>query len=321
MNRQQQLAAARREFAMLVAANPGAGPRKLSRLSGLPYTTTHDWLRREVPAAPPRAPEGARFYVHTDKRTQEPRMLLDVQGGDVVVFSDAHFWPGVRTAAFRAVLQLIRDLRPRAVIANGDVFDGVSISRWPRIGWESRPTVAEELRACVDRMGEIEDVAGRAKLLWTLGNHDQRYNSALSAKSPEFEGIQGFSLADHFPAWKLGWGVWINDDAVVKHRWRGGVHAARNNALNSGRTIITGHLHSLKVTPVTDYNGTRYGVDTGTLADPLGPQFENYTETGPTDWRSGFAVLTYHKGRLLWPQIAHAVSDTEVEFGREVIRV
>ena len=37
----------------------------------------------------------------------------------------------------------------------------------------------------------------------------------------------------------------------------------------SGRTIITGHLHAQGIRPHSDYNGTRWGVDAGTMADPL----------------------------------------------------
>jgi hypothetical protein len=72
---------------------------------------------------------------------------------------------------------------------------------------------------------------------------------------------------------------------------------------------------------MTDYNGTRWGVDTGTMADPRGPQFIDYLEDNVTDWRSGFAVLTFFKGRLLWPEVVHVTGEDEVEFRGKVIRV
>ena len=84
---------------------------------------------------------------------------------------------------------------------------------------------------------------------------------------------------------------------------------------------MTGHLHSLKVTPLSDYNGTRFGVDTGTLADPYGPQFTDYTEDNPTDWRSGFVVLTFRDSRLLWPEVVHVVAEGLAEFRGELLSV
>ena len=77
--------------------------------------------------------------------------------------------------------------------------------------------------------------------------------------------------------------------------------------------MVTGHLHSLKVTPFDDYNGIRYGVDTGCLADTDGKQFMDYTEDNPKNWRSGFAVLTIRNGNLMWPEVVH-VSKEGVEF-------
>jgi hypothetical protein len=65
----------------------------------------------------------------------------------------------------------------------------------------------------------------------------------------------------------------------------------------------------LQVTAVSDLGGTRYGVDTGTLADPYGPQF-SYCEGAPRDHRSGWAFLTYQGGNLLWPELCLADDTT-----------
>ena len=250
---------------------------------------------------------------------------LGILNGTVIVFSDAHFWPGIHTTAYRGLLWAIKELQPKAVIANGDIFDGAGISRHPRIGWAKAPTVMQELKACTLAMGEIEEAAKKArhnvKLIWPLGNHDARFETFLAANAPQYEHVKGFSLRDHFPDWEPCWSVWLNDSTVVKHRFKGGIHATHNNTMWSGKNIITGHLHSLKVTPFTDYNGVRYGIDTGTLAEPYGPQFEDYTEQGPLNWRSGFAVLTFSNGKLLLPELATTHGPDSIEFRGRVIDV
>jgi hypothetical protein len=267
----------------------------------------------------------AKQFNHRQTAHQHAQKLdLGILNGTIVVFSDAHFWPGIRTTAYKGLLHFIAKLKPQAVINNGDAFDGASISRFPRIGWDSTPTIIEELKACDAALGEIEEAAKKARhnawLVWCLGNHDARFENRLAANAPQYEHVHGFSLKDHFPAWKPCWAVW-NGDTVIKHRYKGGVHATHNNTVNSGVNIVTGHLHSLKVSPFDDYNGTRYGIDTGTLADPSGPQFENYLEAGPTNWRSGFVVLTFKDGRLLWPEVVKVYEDNLVEFRGEVIDV
>ena len=253
------------------------------------------------------------------------RKMLGIENGTVIVFSDAHFWPGIHTTAFKGLIWAIKEFQPKAIIANGDVFDGASISRYPRIGWDSTPSVIQELKACEIALGEIEDTANKARrntqLIWTLGNHDARFENRLAANAPQYEFVKGFSLKDHFSAWHPCWSCWPTEQVAVKHRWKGGVHATHNNTVNAGVSVVTGHLHSLKVTPFADYNGNRFGVDTGTLAEPSGPQFENYLEDSPTNWRSGFAILTFHNGRLMWPELVHKWAEGQIEFRGKVYDV
>jgi hypothetical protein len=248
------------------------------------------------------------------------RISADVQDGVVLVASDAHYLKDERTVSHRALVKLCGELKPRIVVMNGDILDGGIISRWPRIGWENRATVKSELETVTARLSEISDAARGAKLVWPLGNHDARFELRLAANVPEYEGVGGFTLKEHFPEWIPCWSLWVNDEVVVKHRFKSGIHAVHNNTMWAGKTILTGHLHSLKVMPLTDYNGTRWGVDTGTLSDPYGPQYEGYMEDSPRNWRQGFIVLTFHKGRLMWPEIAAKFDDESVEFRGQLIK-
>ncbi len=247
------------------------------------------------------------------------RTTLD--NGVLLVASDCHFWPGVETTAYRAFLYFLEKLKPSIVVLNGDVFDGASISRHPSIGWEKKPSVVQELKECKSKLERIVNAAPKAKRFWTLGNHDMRFETRLASVAAEYRGVDGVHLKDHFPDWTPCWRLDINNDVVIKHRMRNGVHATHNNTLNAGKTIVTGHLHSGKVTPFTDYNGTRFGVDCATLADPDGPQFEDYLEAGPTNWRSGFSVLTFKDRKLLWPELVAKWDEEHVQFRGELIKV
>jgi hypothetical protein len=250
------------------------------------------------------------------------RMAAAVENGTVIVFSDAHYWPGAVSTAHRALLEAIKEFRPRIIVANGDVFDGATISRHPRIGWDRAPTVRGELQAVEERLNEIEALAGRAELVWPLGNHDSRFETFLAANAPQYEGVSGFALKDRFPRWAPCWRLEINagedSHTIVKHRMQGGIHAARNNTVKAGVNTVTGHLHQLKYAAVSDARGTRYGIDTGTLAELPGEQFVNYLEDGITDWRSGFAILNYRRGRLMQPEFVQVAAPGLVEFrGRD----
>lgn len=245
------------------------------------------------------------------------RRGVTMERGKVMVFSDAHFYPDDETTAFRALIECIKEFKPEVIVCNGDAFDGASISRHPRIGWDSKPSVKEELEAVTYHLNEIEKASTfKSNLIWTLGNHDSRWENYLAANAPQYEGIKGYSLKDFFPTWQPCWSFWVNDDTVIKHMWKGGFGAGRANSLNAGVNMITGHTHNLAVQPLTDYNGTRYGVQTGMLANPDGEQFVDYTQDGCKDWRSGFAMLSFERGRLLMPELVQVFNEKEglVEF-------
>ena len=146
--------------------------------------------------------KGVRFEV-SDKRshryipdTNPGRLNKEVKNGVVLVGSDAHYFPDTITRAHLAFVKLCRELKPSVVVMNGDVFDGATISRWPRIGWDNKPTVKQELDTCTQRLLEITDAAKGAAYIWPLGNHDARFETFLAAHASEYEGVKGFHLKD-----------------------------------------------------------------------------------------------------------------------------
>lgn len=249
------------------------------------------------------------------------REHAEVENGVVIVGSDAHYFPGEASTAHRGFVRFVKDLQPKVVVLNGDILDGARISRYPPMGWENRPTVVEELEAVKDRVHEIEMAAGKKCMrVRTQGNHDIRFDARLASMAPEYARVHGVRLQDHIPNWRECWSLWINESVVIKHRARGGIHATHNNVMWAGKTMVTGHLHSLRVSPFSDYQGTRWGVDCGTLAEPYGEQF-SYTEDNPVNWRSGFVVLTFHRGKLLWPETASVNDEDHIDFRGKLHKV
>lgn len=239
------------------------------------------------------------IYVPENRRVVQH----EVQNGEVFIASDAHYWPGEATAAHKAFVKLIEEFKPKTIVMNGDVFDGSRISRHEPLYGINPPTPKQEIEACLDRLMEIKNASKNAKTFWTFGNHDVRLHRYIAVNAPELCDMA--DLFDFFPGWRTCWRLDIND-VIVKHRWHNGVHATYNNTLRSGRSIVTGHLHKLMATPWADYNGRRWGIDSGTLAEPYGDQF-TYAEENPVPWASGFVVLTFKDGKLLTPEFCEVI--------------
>lgn len=255
------------------------------------------------------------------------RQMANVTG-PVVVFGDAHWWPGQpKTVAHRALLEAIRELKPAMIVANGDLLDLPSSSRHPPLGYGTPPThdVAQEIGIAQEYLAEIEQLAPAGCLLvWNLGNHDIRLAHKIAAHAPELATLKGCRLEDHFPAWAMGMSLMVNGNVMIKHRPpKGGVHATHGSIVASGMDcIVTNHLHALRISPLTTYRPRRaYGVDAGCLADfgPGAPQFD-YAEDGVVGWASGFAVLHIESnGNVLPPELCEVVQGRAYWRGQVVV--
>jgi hypothetical protein len=242
----------------------------------------------------------------------------EIQDGIILVGSDAHYHPGHISTAHKALCNLAADLGSKvsAVILNGDILDGAQISRHPRNGWESAPTVKQELEAVQERTADIEKaVAPGVHLMRTYGNHCARFEMRLAAQVPEFEGVAGFTLREHLPRWEDSLRIDVNEDVVVIHDWHSGIHSGWNDVLKGGCTTVTGHTHELGYKAHVGFkNKIHYGIKTGMLADEDQSQF-NYRKGKPGfNWRSGFAVLTWVEGMLIQPEFAAVSEDGSAYF-------
>lgn len=303
-----------------VWAETGGSATEVARRTGLEVRSVHK-RRADIERRNGTLPS----LSHLSKRPKSlppGRITKSLENGTILVGSDAHIWTTDYTTAQRGFIAMAAKLKPDIVVINGDLFDGATVSRHPKGIWEQekRPSVKQEVEACQAYLTELQKAAGAAFKVWTIGNHDARYEMRLAALAPEYEGVAGFALKDHFPEWAMCMSLWVNDSLVIKHRWHNGIHAVYNNALKGGKSIVTGHLHSLKVTPWTDWNGDRYGVDCGTLSDPDGQQFD-YNEDSAKNWRAGFAVLTFRDGKLLLPELAQVWDEDRIQFRGELIPV
>ena len=303
------------------------GATKLAIRLGMRIRSVHyrrERLERRL-KTPIKAPQSGRpsmlQSVPTVRQKEYPwRLVHDITNGHVVVFSDCHYWPGTRSLMHRALLEVIKEFKPVLVIANGDVIDAPSISRHASIGWEKRPQLVDEIENVKDRLSEIEKATFKTRKIWTLGNHDQRFEMRLANVAPEYAKIHGVHLKDHFPAWEPCWQIWLNDEVIVLHRYKSGEYAIRNNPVFAGKSTVTGHLHRANVFCHDDANGTRYGVDTGCVADTDADAFVGYMEGRTWNWRSGFGLLTFKGGRLMLPELVLKWDDEHVQFRGKVMR-
>lgn len=265
------------------------------------------WVERELGIELPRGrPEIWKSQAH--------RRRIDVTADNCTVLcgSDLHAWPEIYGVAMAAFVDFNRRLKPQIVILNGDGLDGAQISRHSRLGWDKRPSVAEEIQSLSEYLETLRKANPNARYIRTRGNHDTRLETYLATNAALVEGVSGTSLADHLPGWEECISLHINHpECIVKHRGRhNGIHGTFNELRALGTSFVHGHLHAQKLVTFENAHGSIYGVDLGMLAPKDHPGFD-YVEDDCVNWRSGFAVLTFADAKLEVPELATVTDERE----------
>jgi hypothetical protein len=257
---------------------------------------TIDLHQRKTSFSPDEAPA-----VHFEKRRN-----LEVKNGHVIIFSDPHFYPDHNTIAQDALIALIKELKPKAVLCGGDALDGTQIGRHdPTRGWHQPVSLAEQLACVCESMTAIKKASKGAITYMTLGNHDARLSRYLAMNAPHMENLPGTKLEDYIPSWPLSWSLEINSNTIMRHRHLGGM--LHTQAQKAGCHYVHGHLHKLGCMAMPQYHDFKFSVDCGSLSDPSSDAFD-YTEDGVPHVQ-GFAVLTYQDGKLLWPEFCYVLGN------------
>ena len=274
--------------------------------------TFHHRLKMAREKFPNGIPEEGEFQ----GRWTYPRMIgIEAPNTTWIIGSDLHIWNGEPPLIYKAFIAVAKKLKVDGIILNGDIIDGARISRHQSIRGSTAPKIEVEIETAKKWLKMLPNAKHK---LWTMGNHDLRIDTYIATNASELSDYI-LSLAEHFPAWQFAFAFYLNETLEVRHRFRGGIHGAWNNTLHSGTNIATGHTHQLQVTAMRDRHGSRWGIETGTLADPFGPQFE-YSEGTPSRAQMGFSVITFDEdGTMFPPELCEMIRGRPVFRGDHVL--
>ena len=215
-----------------------------------------------------------------------------IKAKKLAVLSDIHV-PYHSIDALTAAFDKISEEKPDAILLNGDTIDFYGLSRFmkdPR-----KRSVAHELQAC----NEFLDVLAQfgAKIIFKLGNHDERYEHYLMHKAPELLGIPEFKLENLLKAGERKMDV-VGEKRVIKANKLNIIHGheypsvfspvniARGLYMKGKVSAMQGHNHQTSEHTETDMNGeitTTWSL--GCLCE-LNPAYMPLNR-----WSQGFAMV------------------------------
>ena len=217
-----------------------------------------------------------------------------------LVLSDPHI-PFHNSVALEAALAYGDAFKPDTILVNGDAQDFEALSRFDRSA--DGPTTDDELAAGRRFWTHLRERFGwHVKLVYKLGNHDERWELYLWRKAPEL----AKTLTD---VWEHFIGTDALDITVVKdqrpvmcgklpilhgHELQKGIAApvnpARGAFLKTHHTILVGHSHQTSGHADTNlFHEETFCWSTGCLCD-LTPRYARVNR-----WNHGFATVEVEK--------------------------
>ena len=149
---------------------------------------------------------------------------------------------------------LVKTRQLKCVVANGDIMDLSILSSFAKFHTEIRPqerTVQKEIYDSQAQINKLQKIIDKSKYpikqLATFGNHETRLSKVAMSWGRAFEDLEAFKIQTLFPDWDWAMSHLVDDTVIIKHRMRGGVHTAYQNAMRSGIHIVTGHTHQLNL--------------------------------------------------------------------------
>lgn len=109
----------------------------------------------------------------------------------VLVLSDVHI-PYHDATALKLALTDGKSHGANLILLNGDIADFFSVSRWENDPRERN--FAAELSDVKEFLRTVRAAFPKARIIYKLGNHEERYIRYMRLKAPEFLGVDNFNL-------------------------------------------------------------------------------------------------------------------------------
>jgi predicted phosphodiesterase len=239
-------------------------------------------MAEERPKNPWKLPE-------SDETKYDPYIL---KASKLAVLSDIHI-PYHSIDSLTAAFDKISSENVDTILLNGDTVDFYGLSRFQKD--PRKRSVAHELKALNEFLDVLEQFG--AKIIYKLGNHDERYQHYLMHKAPELLGIPEFEFEHLLKAKDRGMAV-VGEKRIIKANKLNIIHGHEYpsvfSPVNIARGLYTkgkvsamqGHNHQTSSHTEPDMNGdivTTWSV--GCLCE-LNPTYMPLNK-----WNHGFAIV------------------------------
>ena len=232
----------------------------------------------------------------------------------VLILSDLH-GPFLDSRCWKIVLNVIGDWKPDTIILNGDVADFSQISRHDRkirfkggeydVPWDLYEEIMFIRHQILD---PLRKAAGKAKIIFRKGNHEQRWDDIAASNPGALEEmlvtarrLQSFELPDilQFKKFVITYDpkpiMLLHDLFTVIHGVKTSKMAPRDNLRLFG-SGTSGHTHRLGVWTDVMHGKLQGWFESGCLRNIDDVEYLPFGSA--PDWGNGFLTLYINKKRF-----------------------
>ena len=218
---------------------------------------------------------------------------VEIDAKRVAIISDVHI-PYHDEIAFAAAVKELKKQSPDCLLINGDFADFYQVSRHQRDPHHRQ--FSEELKAVISGLEWIRHEFSKARIVYKLGNHEERWDHFIWNRAPEIYDLANVRIDELVKAKQFGIEV-IGDQRPIMlgklpvlHGHELGksifspVNPARGAFLRTHHTVLVGHSHQTSGHADTDmFHSETFVWSTGCLCD-LTPEYARVNR-----WNHGFA--------------------------------
>lgn len=239
----------------------------------------------------PERPRNPYKLPDSDESTYEP---FELKAKRVLLLSDVHI-PYHSIEALTATFDYAKKEKPDCIVLNGDLLDFYGLSKFVK---DPRKRSFPTELSIFKEFFQILKKTFNARIVFKLGNHEERYQHFLFMKAKELVGVDEFELENIIKARAEGIEI-VKDKKIIKlndlniihgHEFATGffspVNVARGLYLRGKRSAIQGHNHQSSEHTEKDMD------DKITTTWSTGCLCELHPEYMPINkWNSGFALI------------------------------
>jgi len=228
----------------------------------------------------------------SDETNYDPFILNSKR---VLLLSDIHI-PYHSIEALTAALEFAENENPDCILLNGDTLDFHGLSRFVRD--PKKRSVSHELNAFKQFMDILKRIFPSSRIIFKVGNHEERYQHFLWTKAAELTDVSEFDFENIIKARAEGI-EFVTDKKIINlnglniihgHEFSSGffspVNVARGLFLRAKTSAIQGHNHQTSEHTESDMNGKITTTwSTGCLSE-LHPAYSPINK-----WNHGFAII------------------------------